>query len=68
MLRSLVAYQGTVFPHRRLDEGERPSGGEGFLECGGLQRAGSVAAKPSPVCGLVCGRTVASMVIVCVAW
>ncbi len=28
--RSLVAYQGTVSPHHRLDEGERPSSGEGL--------------------------------------
>ena len=46
--RSLVAYDGTVAPRRRLDVGERSSIGEGLQTVRWAVRM-PVAAKPSPV-------------------
>ena len=47
--RSLAAYRGTVLPHHRLDEGERPCSGEGLpWSAVGRFRPWPVAARPSP--------------------
>jgi len=66
-LRSLAAYQGTVFPHHRLDEGECPSSGEGLPGERWVFVPRPVA-QPSPVYGLVRGRDGAIVVTAPVAW
>ncbi len=66
--RSLVAYQGTVFPHHGLDEGERPSSGEGLTGERWAYCFVACRSQPSPVYGLVRGRDGVIVAAVPVAW
>ena len=54
--RSLAAYQGTVFPHHGLDEGERACSGEGLPGERWAPYFVACRSQPSPDCGLVRGR------------